>query len=79
MAPVRLLPLEHIEEKLKSVGCRPLGPQETPATLKTAEWWVTPWGHHFTLPREVPDSPDGTYGFGAIWAEIEKTKPPDGG
>lgn len=78
MISVRLHPLEHIEEKLKSVGCeRVEAPDEVPAKLKTAEWWKTPWDFYFTVPKVVPISPEGTYGFGAIWEEIMKTKPPE--
>jgi len=76
MISVRLLPLEHIKEKLESVGCQRVeSPDDIAVELKTAEWWKTPWDFYFTVPKEVPESPTGTYGFGAIMEEINKTKP----
>lgn len=72
MVAVRLLPLEEVEAKLRSLGCRPVEGER----LKTAQLWVTPWGHHFFL-HELTRSARlvNADSFGDLWDEIERTRP----
>ena len=74
MSPVRLLPREEWERKLRHYGCEPL---EGLGPLNTAEWWRWPWGGvPFTVPVEADGRMD-EWALRRIESDMAKLAPPD--
>ena len=71
MPPVRLLPREFVEEELRKLGCEPLDEPR----LKTAQFWKTPWGHHFLVPEFGPDRRCDEYTLQRVLADITASRP----
>jgi len=63
--PLRLLPLEEVEEHLASLGCSKVKMYSTAAT------WKAPRGVHFTVSQEGPDKRCDEYSWRKILDQIE--------
>jgi hypothetical protein len=74
---VFMLPREAWEKKLRAKHNKPL---EGRGPLNTAEWWITPWKHVFTVPIETEDERCDMWAIERLIADLERSRPdPHGG
>ncbi|MBX9842574.1 MAG: hypothetical protein K2Z80_12275 [Xanthobacteraceae bacterium] len=74
MAPVRLLPREVWEERLRREGCRPC---DHPSRLATAEAWQNEQGKIFLVPMDNGEGMLRTDDLQQVLVQVAKIRPLD--
>lgn len=72
MIAVFMLPREAWDAMLRKQGHKPL---EGKGPLNSAEWWITPWKHVFTVPIETEDERCDKWAIERLLEVLERSRP----